>query len=166
MRCPIHVEETDIMRPAPAEAREFPYRFTPVPRRRERANGWTSDRQHAFVWALARLPSVAAAARSVGMSPASAHRLRNAPGAKAFAQAWDVAWQIGMDSMMDTAIQRGLDGQDFPIRRRGEVVGTIRGYDNHMLMRALLLCDRIDEKVRAAARDRRVRNDVSRRRNV
>lgn len=143
------------MRPSKAEASKFPYRFKPVPRRRHRADGWTSDRQHAFVWALAQMPSVAAAARGVGMSPASAHRLRNAPGAHQFAAAWDVAWQMGMDSLVETATQRGLEGQEYPIRRRGEVVGRIHTYDNRMLLRTLLLCDRIEERHRAMARQAR-----------
>ena len=131
---------------------ERPFRFRPVPRRGNRRDGWTSDRQHAFVWALARIPSITAAARGVGMTPSSAHRLRNSPGAEDFARAWDTAWQMGMDTLVETAIDRGMNGQERPIVYRGQVVGKVHSYDNRMLMRTLLLCDRMEEKHRAAAK--------------
>jgi len=123
--------------PAP----EQPYRFTPVPRR-GRADGWTSDRQHAFVWALATIPSVTAAAASVGMSKQSAYRLRNAPGAEAFARAWDEAYEIGRMSLRDDAIQRAFEPVETPIFYRGRVVGMRRHHDNRLLVRTLIACER------------------------
>lgn len=44
--------------------------FTPVERLRRRRNGWSADRQRAFISTLACCGSVAAAARSVGMTRA------------------------------------------------------------------------------------------------
>jgi hypothetical protein len=119
--------------PHPSSAQ--PFRFTPVPRHNDRADGWSSDRQHAFVWALARMPSVAVAARGVGMTARSAYRLRKAAGAEDFARAWDIAWQMGIDHVRDLAIERGLHGQDYPIHRQGRVVGTIHRCDNRLLLR-------------------------------
>ena len=116
---------------------DFPYRFTPVPRRSDRADGWSSDRQHAFVWALARMPSVSAAARSVGMSARSAYRLRQADGAEHFARAWDDAMHVGMEAISDTVIDRAVNGQEFPILYRGQVVGKVHRYDNRLAMRLL-----------------------------
>lgn len=56
---------------------------------RARADGWTEVRQGGFLAALYVTGSVAAAARSVGMSRESAFRLRTKSGADSFAQAWD-----------------------------------------------------------------------------
>lgn len=49
-----------------------PLHFTPVTLQRRRANGWTSDVQHAFIANLARCGIVSAAAKSVGKSARSA----------------------------------------------------------------------------------------------
>lgn len=115
----------------------FPRRFVPVPRAARRRDGWTPDRQHAFVAALARLPSVRAAARSVGMSARSAHRLRAAPGAEDFALAWDEALEIGMQHARDRALERALDGVAVPIRYNGMVIGTRVKYDDRLLLGVL-----------------------------
>ena len=65
--------------------------FTPVPRRRNRRDGWTPERQRGFVAALAETGSVPAAARAVGMTPEGAYQLRRQPGAETFAAAWTAA---------------------------------------------------------------------------
>jgi hypothetical protein len=71
----------------PAYARVPP--FLPVPLR-ARADGWSIERQARFIGFLAETGSVAAAARRVGMSRESAHRLRRRPGAASFTHAWDI----------------------------------------------------------------------------
>ena len=124
--------------PLPSDDPYLPRRFTPVPRASRRADGWTSDRQHAFVAALTRLPSVAAAARSVGMSPGSAHRLRAAAGAQDFALAWDEALEIGLEEARSRALERAVLGRIVTVKRRGIVVGTTVRYDDRMLLAALL----------------------------
>lgn len=68
--------------------RRRPGFFRPVPLR-ARADGWSEARQCGFLAALYVTGSVAAAARSVGMSRESAFRLRARQGAKSFARAWD-----------------------------------------------------------------------------
>ena len=70
----------------PAYARVPP--FLPVPLR-ARADGWTPERQARFIGFLAETGSVAAAARRVGMTRESAHRLRGRPGAESFVHSWD-----------------------------------------------------------------------------
>lgn len=62
--------------------------FTPVPCRARR-DGWTADRQRAFIAALACTGCVGKAAREAGMSRESAYRLRRRRGAEGFAAAWD-----------------------------------------------------------------------------
>ena len=56
---------------------------------RTRRDGWTAERQLAFLGALARTRSVTRAAASVGMSRESAYRLRARQGGALFAAAWD-----------------------------------------------------------------------------
>ncbi len=64
--------------------------FTPVPLR-IRQDGWTPDRQRAFLAHLRLTGSVEAAARAVGMRRETAYRLRRRPGGESFAAAWDAA---------------------------------------------------------------------------
>lgn len=68
--------------------RRRPPFFRPVPLR-ARADGWSEARQCGFLAQLYVTGSVAAAARAVGMTRASAYWLRNRPGAESFAHAWD-----------------------------------------------------------------------------
>ena len=55
--------------------------FTPVTRR-YRHDGWTPERQRAFIHALADTGCVDRAARMVKMAQANCHALRRAPGAE------------------------------------------------------------------------------------
>ncbi|HVL78149.1 MAG TPA: hypothetical protein VM346_02570 [Sphingomicrobium sp.] len=61
---------------------------TTVPRRYRR-DGWTPARQLRFLDVLRRTRSVAAAARAVGMSRESAHRLRKRDAGGLFALTWE-----------------------------------------------------------------------------
>jgi hypothetical protein len=65
--------------------------FEPVPRKVERADGWTPDIQRAFILALATTGSVRQAAAAVGRAAYGAERLRKAEGGETFAAAWDRA---------------------------------------------------------------------------
>ena len=68
--------------------RRRPPFFHPVPLR-ARADGWSAERQCGFLAQLYLTGSVTAAARSVGMTRASAYRLRARADAESFAHAWD-----------------------------------------------------------------------------
>ena len=74
-------------RPAHRLRRRPPF-FHPVPLR-SRRDGWTVHRQCGFLAQLYLTGSVREAARRVGMSRASAYRLRARAGAEGFAAAWD-----------------------------------------------------------------------------
>ncbi len=76
--------------PAPPKPRRRIPCFHPVPVA-PRADGWTHQRQAAFIGHLAQTRSVAKAARMVSMGRESAYRLRKRPGAAGFAAAWDAA---------------------------------------------------------------------------
>ena len=69
--------------------RSTPY-FHPVPMR-SRRDGWTPDRQAAFIGYLAETGSVCEAAQRVGMTRQTAYRLRSHAWGHGFAAAWDAA---------------------------------------------------------------------------
>lgn len=108
--------------------------FTAVPRQRQRHDGWTAQRQRAFIDALGEYGMVRAAAEKVGMSAASAYRLREADGAASFAAAWDRALRRGMANLVDIAMDRAVNGTPVPHFYKGQQVGEARFYDNRLLM--------------------------------
>ncbi|MFA9200629.1 MAG: hypothetical protein ACEQR8_05505 [Cypionkella sp.] len=78
--------------------------FTPVPRVYNRHDGWTPERQRAFIGALADTGCVSRAARMVNMAQANCYTLRRAPGAEEFRAAWDAALDCGLAQMKDIAL--------------------------------------------------------------
>ena len=75
--------------PAPRRMPRVPP-FYPVPTRTRR-DGWTVERQAAFLGMLAETGSVLGACEAVGISRKSAYALRARPHAESFAAAWDTA---------------------------------------------------------------------------
>ena len=90
------------------------YDWIPVLKKR-RKDGWSPDKQRAFIEALADSGSVATAAQCVGMSESSAYRLRRAPGAEAFDRAWSAAIDAASKKLLDAAFERALVGTDEPV---------------------------------------------------
>jgi hypothetical protein len=62
--------------------------FTPVPRKCPRADGWSPDRQRAFIIGLAETGDRRAAAHALAMTDNGAYQLRQEPGGEEFRQAW------------------------------------------------------------------------------
>lgn len=108
--------------------------FTPVARQRSRHDGWSADKQSAFIDALSHYGIVRAAAEKVGMNAASAYKLREADGAASFAAAWDAALKTGMAQLVDIAMDRAINGIAVPRFYKGEQVGEARWFDNKLLM--------------------------------
>ena len=108
--------------------------FAPVPRGSDRFDGWTPDRQRAFVKRLAETGSVTRAAAHVGMAEVGAYQLRKAPGAEAFAQAWADALAVGVQRLEDVAFERAMNGVAVPVFYQGEQVGERRAYNDRLLM--------------------------------
>ena len=108
------------LRSAADDIPEIP--FDPVPRLRPRRKGWSDARQRDFIRALSQCASVAAAARCVGMTPRSAYRLADAPGADSFVEAWDIAIDLGLTHMRFDGLDRSLNGSFVPVYRRGKLV--------------------------------------------
>ena len=115
--------------------------FAPVPVR-ARHDGWTKVRQQGFILRLALGGCVTVAAKGVGMTKASAYRLRDRPGAESFAAAWDRAQGWGRDRSADIGLERALCGEEVPVMYRGRRVGTRQRFDNRLLMAVLSAMDR------------------------
>ncbi|MCA0904572.1 hypothetical protein [Qipengyuania aquimaris] len=108
--------------------------FTPVPRQRDRSNGWKPHVQRAFIEALADTGSVASACRAVNRSTHGAYSLRRQPGAEEFAAAWEAALDFGMKRIEDVAMDRALNGVEVPVYSYGQLVGTRISYNDRLLM--------------------------------
>ena len=132
----------------PAPRRRIPC-FHPVPVG-ARADGWTHQRQAAFIGYLAETRSVLAACRKVSMGRESAYRLRKRPGAAGFAAAWDAA--LGKSHMpvdLSSAKSTGLDaayrhehGLLRVIMNAGKLAGIRRKADDSALLQHLARLDR------------------------
>ena len=108
--------------------------FTPVPRLKDRSNGWKPHVQRAFIEALADTGSVASACRAVRRSTHGAYNLRRQPGAEEFAAAWEAALDFGMRRIEDVAMDRALNGVEVPVYSYGQLVGTRISYNDRLLM--------------------------------
>jgi hypothetical protein len=117
----------------PVPAGELPT-FTPVPRRCERHDGWTPERQSAFIEALADTGSVDAACKAVNMSTVGAYHLRRQPEAESFRKAWEAALQLGVARVEDVVMDRALNGVEEPLYSYGKLIGTRRRYNDRLLM--------------------------------
>lgn len=132
--------------------RRRPPFFHPVSLR-ARADGWSEVRQCAFLAQLYLTGSVTAAARSVGMSRASAYRLRERGGAEGFAHAWDAVltppglgrlcapkpdWRKVTNEQLVGRLETGLIK---PVFYRGRMTAIRRKPDNSALFRLLRRVD-------------------------
>ncbi len=119
--------------------------FAPVPLR-TRQDGWTPERQGHFLAELARLGSVAGAARAVAMSREGAYALRRAPEAGSFAAAWDAVLRMPSGPQRkltpEEVMHRALSGLIKPVIWRGRVVATTWKTDGSMLLRAMRQANR------------------------
>ena len=110
------------------------YDWVPV-LRKPRVDGWSPQRQRAFIGALADSGSVRRAADVVGMDTSSAYRLRRSSEGAAFAAAWDSAIQQAAHVLVDEAFERALNGADEPVyNRNGERIGIRHRRSDAMMM--------------------------------
>jgi hypothetical protein len=119
--------------PTPRDQRPPLPAFAPVPRK-YRYDGWTVERQRAFIEALADTGSVRAAAQRINMSAEGAYYLRRQPGAEGFRAAWEAALDHGIQRLADIAIERAMEGVAVPVFYRGEQCGEKRWYNDRLLM--------------------------------
>lgn len=107
--------------------------FAPVPVR-PRHDGWTPDRQTAFIDALAESGCVDEACKRVGIAVTSAYRLRRRIDAQSFRIAWDAALDYGVRRLSDAAFSRALKGVARPVFFQGQQIGERRYYDERLTM--------------------------------
>ena len=107
--------------------------FTPVPTRARR-DGWTPERQEAFLQALAECACVDEACQRVGMGRSAAYALRRRPDAQSFRLAWDSALDYAVRQLADRALSRALNGVARPVFYKGEQIGERRYYDERLAM--------------------------------
>ena len=103
-------------------------------RLRARHDGWTPEKQHRFIEALAESGCVTEACGAVGMSPKSAYRLRTRADASIFRQAWDIALDHAIRRLSDAAFSRAINGVSRPVFYQGEQIGERRHYDERLTM--------------------------------
>jgi len=119
--------------PVPRSERPPLPEFEPVPRR-YRHDGWTPERQQAFIEALADTGCVTRAAAMVNMAQANCYALRRAPGAEGFRRAWDAALDFGLKRLKDIAFERAIEGQLVPVFVAGKLMGFRRKRNDALLM--------------------------------
>ena len=107
--------------------------FAPVPRR-YRHDGWTPERQKAFIEALADTGCVDRAARMVNIARTNAYTLRRAKGADGFRRAWDAALDFGLKRLKDIAFERAIEGYLVPVFVGGKLMGFRRKHNDALLM--------------------------------
>ena len=115
------------------DARPIPD-FAPVPRIYNRHDGWTPERQRAFIGALADTGCVDRAAQMVNMAQTNCYTLRRAKGAEGFAKAWDAALGQGVKRLKDIAFQRAIEGTLEPVIAGGKLIGHRRKFNDALLM--------------------------------
>ncbi len=115
-----------------------------------RHDGWTPDRQRAFLSAIADGETVERACRLVGLSAASAYALRQRAAGAGFALGWRAANLLARDRVADQLMARALDGQVETVTRPDGSTISRHRYDNRT---ALTLLARLDRMVEQAPAD-------------
>lgn len=105
-----------------------PMRTTRPPR----SDCWNKHKMAGFLRELAATHSVAAAAKSVGMSRQSAYRLRARLKGEPFDIAWETAFQHAYDALAQAALERALHGTEVPHFHKGELIHVSRRYDERL----------------------------------
>ena len=123
--------EHDHTPPPPPQSLQPSTEFEPVPLR-ARHDGWTPERQVAFIEALAETACVVQAAAAVGMSATAAYHLRRRPEAQAFRLAWDAALDYGVRRLEDSALSRAIHGVARPVFFQGQQIGESRYSDERL----------------------------------
>ena len=119
--------------------------------RAQRHDGWTPDRQRAFLESIAEGYSVEQACRLVGMAPSSAYALRRRAAGAGFALGWRAANLLAREKVADTLLARAIDGQVDTYTRADGATVTRHRYDNRLASTMLARLDRFaDAEAREA----------------
>ena len=109
----------------------------------QRHDGFTPERQAAFLDALAATGSVSAAAQAVGLSRTAIYNLRNREdeAGDTFRAAWDARIRQAVAVLAETAFDRAINGVEEPVFHKGEQVGTRIRHNDRLLMFLLKALD-------------------------
>ena len=101
-----------------------------------RHDGFTPERQAAFLDALAASGSISAAAQAVGLSRTAIYNLRNREdeAGAAFRAAWDARLRQAVAVLAETAFDRAINGVEEPVFHKGEQIGTRIRHNDRLLM--------------------------------
>ena len=114
--------------------------------RAQRYDGWTPDRQRAFLEAIAEGHTVGSACALVGMAQSSAYALRRRAAGAGFALGWRAANLLARDKVADTLLARAIDGQVETLTRPDGETITRHRYDNRLASTMLARLDRFADK--------------------
>ena len=114
----------------------------PRPLREPRHDGWTVERQHAFLDDLGHHGNVTRAAGAVGLSASSAYRLRGRDaalaagggGGGAFAAGWRAATAMAYTRLRDLAFERIENGTVQTVFYQGKFAGTRLVFSDRLLL--------------------------------
>ncbi len=110
---------------------------------RYRTDGFTPDRQRAFLVAIAEGQTVEAACRHVGVAPSSAYALRQRAAGASFALGWRAASLHARERLASAMWSRALEGvTETTTRPDGSVIVRHR-YDNRLAMAMLTRLDKL-----------------------
>ena len=125
--------------------------LTPIDHPRYRTDGWSPDKQRAFLEGIARGLTVEQACRLVGMSPSSAYAFRQRAAGAAFALGWRAANLVAREHLADKLLARAIDGQvETMTRPDGSTISRHR-YDNRLAVTMLARLDRQADEAPAPA---------------
>lgn len=111
-----------------------------------RHDGWTPDRQRAFLSAIADGDTVERACRIVGLSVASVYAFRQRAAGAGFALGWRAANLLARERVADQLMARALDGQVETVTRPDGSTISRHRYDNRTALTLLARLDRMVEQ--------------------
>ena len=112
-----------------------------------RQDGWTPERQRAFIEAIAEGHTVSDACRLVGMTKQSAYAFRKRAAGAAFALGWSAANLLARDTLADALLVRALEGQVETYTRPDGATWTRHRHDNRL---ASAMLARLDRQIESA----------------
>ncbi len=109
----------------------------------QRYDGWTPERQTAFLRALSEGAGIKQACRVAGLSRQSAYAFRRSPRGAGFALAWQAAALLARDTLADELMDRAMHGMFESINHPDGTETTRHRYDNNLAAKMLARMDRV-----------------------
>jgi|TARA_B100000959_G_scaffold174552_1_gene182785 hypothetical protein len=94
----------------------------------------TDERKTLFLESLTKTANVSLSAKAVKVSRQYMYKYKHRPENEEFAEAWDNAIEIGIDSLEEEARRRAYLGVDEPVFYQGRECGVIRRYSDTLLI--------------------------------